>query len=240
MHVKNLQAGLILIAIAAAVVAPSQLMAMGDDDPLLGKFMVDRLEYQHTDGPGPLAVEIGAWLGRDLNKLWFKSDYERVHGDTEENEIQLLYSRAVTPFWDLQLGWRGDFRPEPKRHWLAFGAMGEAPYEIEMDAAVFAGESGRMGARLSAEYEYLFTQKWILSPEMEINFHSKDDAAVGVGSGLSDLELGLRLRYQISRQFAPYIGLNWQRKFGQTADYARDEDEATDDAQFVTGFRAWF
>lgn len=216
------------------------LMAMGEDDPLLGKFNIDRFERQHTDGSDPLAVEIDAWLGRDLNKLRWKSDYERVEGATEEHEIQLLFSRAVTPFWDVQAGWRGDLGPDPDRHWLVIGAQGLAPYMIEMDTALFAGESGRLGARISAEYEYLLTQKWVLSPELEMNFHSRSDEAMGVGSGLSDLELGLRLQYHISREFAPYVGFNWQRKMGSTADMARDDNEAVDNAQFVTGFRAWF
>ena len=115
-----------------------------------------------------------------------------------------------------------------------------APYLFEVDGGIFIGESGQVGARLEAEYEYLLTQRLILSPEIEVDFYSKDDEAVGIGSGLSDLELGLRLRYEIRREFAPYIGVNWTKQFGQTADFARDEGEDTSDVQFVAGIRAWF
>lgn len=234
-HINNL----IFLALVG-LMASGAVYAMGEDDPFLTYFQFDRFEKQFTDGSDPLVIEASAWLGRDLSKFWVKTDYERVNGRTEENEWQLLYGRAVAPFWDLQAGWRGDLGPGPNRQWLVLGASGTAPYEIETDAALFAGESGRLGARLSAEYEYMLTQRLVLSPEMELNVYSKDDEALGVGSGLSDLELGLRLRYHISREFAPYIGLNWQRKLGQTADFARDDGEDVDDAQFVTGFRAWF
>ncbi|MCU7858444.1 MAG: copper resistance protein B, partial [Candidatus Thiodiazotropha sp. (ex Lucinoma kastoroae)] len=114
------------------------------------------------------------------------------------------------------------------------------PYLFEVDARVFIGESGQIGARIDAEYEYMLTQKLILSPEIEMNLYSKDDEEVGIGSGLSDMELGLRLRYEVLREFAPYIGVNWTKIFGQTADFASDEGEDTSDVQIVLGIRAWF
>ncbi|MCW9023119.1 MAG: copper resistance protein B, partial [Gammaproteobacteria bacterium] len=184
--------------------------------------------------------EVDAWLGKDLNKLWFKSEGEYVDSKTEEAETQLLYSRAIAPFWDFQAGWRHDSKPVPKRDWLAVGFKGLAPYLFEVDATLFLGESDQVGARLQAEYEYMFTQKLVLSPEIEVNFHTKSDELVETGSGLSDMEVGLRLRYEIWREFAPYVGVNWWNKFGKTADYARDEGEKTSDVQFVAGIRAWF
>ncbi|MCB1727488.1 MAG: copper resistance protein B, partial [Gammaproteobacteria bacterium] len=153
---------------------------------------------------------------------------------------QALYSRAIAPYWDLQVGWRHDIRPKPDRDWLAIGFEGLAPYWFEVDAAAFIGEGGQVGARLEAEYEWMFTQRWVLSPELKVNLHTKNDEATGTGSGLSDTELGLRLRYEIRREFAPYIGVNWVKKYGNTADFARDEGEDTDDVQFVAGVRAWF
>ena len=216
------------------------VMASGEDDPLLYKVMIDKLEVRAADGPDPLLLDADAWIGYDLNKFWFKTEVEVVDGRTEEAEVQFLYSRAIAPFWDFQAGWRHDIKPQPKRDFLALGFKGLAPYLFEVDAGLFIGESGQVGARLDVEYEYLFTQKLILSPEIEMNFYSKDDEEVGIGSGLSDMELGVRLRYEITREFAPYIGVNWTKKFGQTADYARDEDEETSDVQFVVGFRAWF
>jgi copper resistance protein B len=210
------------------------------DDPLLYKVMIDKLEVREADGGNPLVWDADAWIGKDLHKFWFKTEGEHVDGEIEEAELQFLYSRAITPFWDFQVGWRTDIEPEPNRNWLALGFKGLAPYLFEADANLFVGESGQVGARLDAEYEYAFTQKLILSPEIEMNLHTKDDVDTGIGSGLSDMELGLRLRYEIRREFAPYIGVNWSKKFGRTADFARDEGEDTSDVQIVAGIRAWF
>jgi copper resistance protein B len=227
------------IAVTALVLS-SAVMAGEEDDPLIYKVMIDKLEVRSTDGPDPLVLDADAWIGYDLNKFWFKTEVEVVDGRSEEAEVQFLYSRAIAPFWDFQAGWRRDIRPEPERDYLALGFKGLAPYLFEVDAGLFLGESGQVGARLDAEYEYMFTQKLILSPEIEMNFYSEDDEEVGIGSGLSDMELGLRLRYEVKREFAPYIGVNWTKKFGQTADFARDEGEDTSDVQFVIGIRAWF
>ncbi|MEW8024992.1 MAG: copper resistance protein B [Candidatus Thiodiazotropha sp.] len=216
------------------------LFAGGKDDPLISKVMIDQLETRITDGPNPLVLEAEAWAGYDLHKFWFKTDVERVDGETEEAEVQLLYSRAIAPFWDFQVGWRRDIRPKPDRDHLALAFKGLAPYLFEVDAGLFIGESGRVNARLDAEYEYMLTQKWILAPELTLDLHSKDDDELGIGSGLSDMSLGLRLRYEIRREFAPYIGVNWSKKFGKTADFAEDEGEDTSDTQIVAGIRAWF
>ncbi|MCU7882664.1 MAG: copper resistance protein B [Candidatus Thiodiazotropha sp. (ex Lucinoma annulata)] len=216
------------------------VFAGGADDPLIYKVMVDKLEIRNTGGNDPLVLDADAWVGYDLNKFWFKTEVERVDGETEEAEVQFLYSRAVAPFWDVQAGWRRDIKPEPDRDFLALGVKGLAPYLFEVDTGVFIGESGQIGARIDAEYEYMLTQKLILSPEIEMNLYSKDDEEVGIGSGLSDMELGLRLRYEVLREFAPYIGVNWTKIFGQTADFASDEGEDTSDVQIVLGIRAWF
>jgi len=211
-----------------------------EDDPLIGKVMIDQFEKRYTEGSDPVVLEAQGWLGKDLHKLWIKIDAERVNGENEEVEVQALYSRAVLPFWDLQVGWRHDFRPVPNRDWAVVGVQGLAPYWFEIDAALFLGDSGRTALRFEAEYEVLFTQRLILTPELEINAFGKDDAETGVGSGLSDLELGLRLRYEIVREFAPYIGVNWTNKYGNTADFARATGGETSDVQFVLGVRAWF
>jgi copper resistance protein B len=218
----------------------STAMAGGADDPLLYKVMIDKLELRNTSGPNALVLDADAWVGYDLDKFWIKTEVERVSGNTEEAEVQFLYSRAIAPFWDFQAGWRHDIKPKPTRDYLALGFKGLSPYQFEVDAGLYIGESGQVNVRLNAEYEYLFTQKWILSPEIEVNIFSEDDAQLGIGSGLSDMELGLRLRYEVRREFAPYIGVNWTKKFGQTADFAKAGGDDASDVRIVAGLRIWF
>mgnify|MGYP003624503431 FL=1 len=211
-----------------------------EDDPLLGKVMIDQLEVRDADENNPVVLAAQGWLGKDLQKLWFKTDVERVDGETEEAELQALYSQAIAPYWDVQVGMRQDFQPTPSRTWAVIGLQGLAPYFFEIDTALFIGESGRTALRLEAEYELLFTQRLILTPEIEVNIYGQNDADIGIGSGLSDIEAGLRLRYEIRREFAPYIGVNWNKSFGDTADFARSAGEETDDLQWVIGVRVWF
>ncbi len=229
------------IALATtALLLPPWVLAAGEDDPLLYKVIVDQLEYRDADGPNPMAWAIDGWIGKDLDKLWIKTEGERINGATEELEVQTLYSRAIAPFWDLQAGWRHENRPTPNRDWVVIGFQGLAPYLFEVNTALFVGESGRTAARLEAEYEIMLTQRWVISPEIELNLQGKSDPERGLGSGLTDTALGLRLRYEIRRELAPYIGINWSKLYSNTADYARDEGEKTEGGQFVVGVRAWF
>lgn len=214
--------------------------AMGNDDPLLTMLKIDQLEITDISDNNDLAWDAQAWIGRDLNKFWIKTEGERSDSEIEEAELQLLYSKAIAPYWDTQIGWRHDTRPTPNRDWLVLGVQGVAPYFFETDIAVFIGEGGIVGLRTEWEYELLLTQKWVLTPEVEANFFSKNDSQVGLGSGLSDIEIGLRLRYEIRREFAPYIGIEWQKSFGDTADFAREEGERTSDTKWVAGIRLWF
>tara|TARA_R110002074_G_scaffold99392_1_gene214720 strand:+ start:23030 stop:23731 length:702 start_codon:yes stop_codon:yes gene_type:complete len=229
------------ILILIGLLISSMAIAAGrGDDPLLAKVMIDQFELRNTAGPDPVVLQGQAWIGKDLDKFWVKADAERVSGKTEELELQFLYSTAIAPYWDAQIGWRHDKLLGPKRDWLAFGFQGLAPYFFEIDAAVFIGEGGQTAIRFEAEYEILLTQKLILSPDFEVNLHGKDDVETGVGAGLSDVELGLRLRYEITREFAPYIGINWTSMYGKTADIAKLAGEDKTDTQFVVGVRAWF
>ena len=210
-----------------------------EDDPILTMFKVGGLEILDAEGSNPVTWEAEAWIGKDINKLWFKTEGERVNGETEEFELQALYSRAIDPYWDLQVGLRKDFKPKI-RNWAVAGFKGVAPYYFETDAAVFVGESGRTALRLKSEYELMLSQKLVLSPEIELNLYGKDDPELGIGSGLSNGSLGLRLRYEINRQFAPYIGVKYSSKFGKTADFARDEGEDVSDTKLLLGISAWF
>lgn len=214
--------------------------AGGKADPLLTSVYIDQLEVRDAEGDNPAVLEAQAWAGYDLDKLWLKVEAEHADGETGELELQALYSRAISRYWNFQAGLRHDFEPSPTRDWAVLGLQGLAPYFFEVDASLFIGESGQTGLRFEAEYELLFTQKLILSPEVEFNLYGRNDPDTGVGSGLSDLELGLRLRYEIRREIAPYIGINWEKKFGNSADFARDAGAHLEDTSLVAGIRVWF
>ena len=214
--------------------------AASADDPLLLMGVLDQFEWRDTVGDSTLSWEGQGWLGKDLRKLWFKTEGERSGGRIEEAELQFLYSKAIARYWDFQIGVRHDFEPSPSRTWLAIGVQGLAPYFFETDIAFFVGDYGRTALRIESEYELLLTQRLILTPDFEVNFYGSDDPITGIGSGLAEIEIGLRLRYEIRREFAPYIGVNWSRVFGNTADFARINGEVISDAQLVVGLRAWF
>jgi copper resistance protein B len=207
------------------------------DSLRFGKVAVDQLEWREGD---TLAWHGRAQYGGDLNRLVLKSEGERSGGGTHEAEAQLLYSRAIAPFWDLQLGWRHDFQPRPQRGWAALGIRGLAPYLFETEATLFIGESGRTALRLAAEYELLLTQRLILTPQLEANFHGEEDRDTATGSGLSDLEFGLRLRYEIRREFAPYLGVTWQRRYGDSAGFSTADGSEREETRVVAGLRFWF
>ena len=231
------------VAILAAAICLSvadDARADMEDDPLLLTVILDQLEMRDVGGDNTLSWDGQGWLGRDLHKIWFKTDGERTAGSTDEAELQFLYSKVIARYWDFQLGVRHDFKPSPSRSWAAIGFKGLAPYFFDIDAAAFIGESGRTALRFEAEYELLFTQRLILTPDIEINLYGQNDPDAGIGAGLSDLEAGLRLRYEIRREFAPYIGVNWSRLFGNTADFARIAGEKSSETQLVIGLRAWF
>jgi len=207
---------------------------------LFSSVMIDQLEIRGDNDGRLIVLEGQAWVGSDLNKFWMKADVESLSGDVEEFELQALYSRAVAPYWDLQLGLRQDVRPDAGRNWAVVGLQGLAPYFFETEAALFVSESGDTAMRLSTEYELLLTQQWVLSPEVEVSFYGQNDRATGTGSGLSDLRTGLRLRYEIRREFAPYIGINWNKAFGKSADFVAEAGGDDSSTQWVAGFKIWF
>jgi len=228
------------ILAAIGLLCTGTVRAEAADDPLLLMGVLDQFEWRDTSGDSTLSWDAQGWLGKDFRKLWIKTRGDRSDGNTEEAELQFLYSKAFARYWDLQIGVRQDFEPSPSRTWAAIGVQGLAPYFFETDIAFFVGESGRTALRFESEYELLLTQRLILTPDFEVNFYGKDDASIGVGSGLSDAEIGVRLRYEIRREFAPYVGLNWTKVFGNTADFARINGQDISDLQLVVGLRAWF
>jgi copper resistance protein B len=222
---------------AASEAAP----AVAHDDHMMGahysgKLLLDKLEVTDSDTQH---WDAQLYYGGDIHKLWLKSEGERDDSHTEQAEVQALYSRAISPFFDAQIGLRHDLQPHPTRDWLTIGLQGLAPYFFETEATLFVGDEGRSALRLKAEYDLLFTQRLILSPQIELNACGKDDPEPGLGSGVSDLEFGLRLRYEIRREFAPYIGVVWSHQFGDTADYTRANGGDTQDVQWVAGVKFW-
>jgi copper resistance protein B len=216
----------------------TELMAM-DDNASFGMVMLDQFEWRQIDGEHALGIEGDAWYGNDYHKAWFKAEGEIVAGDYE-GRTELLWDRVATRWFNLQTGIRQDLGEGPSRSWLAVGAQGLAPYWFEVEATAYVGDEGRTALRFSGEYELLLTQRWILQPEIDVDIFGKDDPRNGIGSGLSEAEVSLRLRYEIRREFAPYIGLVWSQRFGDTADIARAEGMRRDDLELAVGVRIWF
>jgi len=206
-------------------------------------WLLDRLEAWDADEEGTgMAWEAKGWLGSDLNRLWLRSEGERAGGTTESADVEVLYGRAIARWWDAVTGVRHDFGfgGGPSRTYAALGVIGLAPYKFEVKATAYVGESGQVGLGAEAEYETLFTNRLIGQWLVEGNAWSKDDPAVGIGSGLSTVEAGFRLRYEFHRQFAPYVGVVWERAYGGTADLRRAASGDVDDTRIVAGVRIWF
>jgi len=202
--------------------------------------LVNRLEHwdgQHGTGQ---AWEASGWVGGNINRLWLRSEGERGDGRTESANLEMMYGRSVSPWWDVLVGVKQDFRPADSRTWAAFGIQGLAPYKFETSATAYIGEGGQFAATVEVEYELLLTNRLILQPLVEATFSAKDEPAYGNGSGLNKVEAGLRLRYEFSRRFAPYIGISHERLFGDTADYHEAAGERARDTRWVAGVRVWF
>ena len=210
------------------------------DEHNFGSLLVDRFESARTSDNSFTTYELQGWFGRDYDRAVFKAEGEVDGGKLHDARTELLWGHAVAAYWDTQLGVRHDSGLKPERKWLAFGVQGLAPYWFEIDATAYVGEQGRTALRFDVEYELLLTQKLILQPRLEANFYGKSDVARERGSGLSDATLGLRLRYEIRREFAPYIGIERSNKYGGSADFARAEGQRTSESRVVAGLRFWF
>lgn len=215
-------------------------MMQMDDTARTSKVLFDQLEWRNTAEGNAAMWDAEGWYGGGRNKVWLRSEGERVGGRTQNARADLLWDHPFARWWSVQAGGREDFGTGPPRTWAAIGVQGLAPYWFNTEATFYVGEQGRTAVRLKTEYELLFTQRLILQPEAEANLYGKSDPARQLGSGLSDLEIGLRLRYELRREFAPYVGVVWSRQFGGTADRVRASGGDVSDVQFVAGLRAWF
>ncbi|MBB3103276.1 copper resistance protein B [Azomonas macrocytogenes] len=202
-------------------------------------FLFEKLEYQDADDGSALNWDAQGWIGGDVDRLVLRSQGERSNGLTEQAEIHAMWGHALNNNWDLVGGVRHDFKPESAQTWAALGAQGTF-YNIDIEATGYYGENGQTSARFEATYDLLLTNRLILQPTTEINVYGRNDESRGVGAGLSEIEAGLRLRYEFVRQFAPYIGVNWSRSYDGTANMLREEGEAVEEWRFVAGIRLWF
>jgi copper resistance protein B len=204
-------------------------------------FMVlsDQLEWRGARNGG-LSWENRTWIGGDVNRFWLRTEGEADNGRVENAFGTALYGRGFARWWDVVAGVRQDVRPGPAQTWLALGVQGLAPYWFEVEATGYVGAGGRTHMRLEVEYELLLTNRLILQPLIEAEVYGKADPARGRGAGLTTLETGLRLRYELRRELAPYVGLTWERKYFGTADFARAAGEDVGGTRLVFGLRTWF
>ncbi len=236
----------------AAFLTPAQAFAQQanwpipiHDDQIRWFLFLEQVEFASTSDTNAAVWDVQAWIGGDYNRLWFKSEGDRTdRAGAGEFEVQALYSRLIASYWDFQVGVRYDRQlgsgPNFQRVHLVVGFEGLAPYWFEMEPVLFISEDGDVSARVEASYDLLLTQRLILQPEVEINLAASTVEEWGVGSGLNDLSLDLRLRYEIRRQFAPYLGVSWFQRFGETADLARSEGERVAGVTILGGVRVWF
>ena len=205
------------------------------------RILIDQLETRIQNGRDGYGWDAQGWYGGAIDRLWIKTEGEGEFGERPERaEAQALWSRALNPWFNLQAGVRYDFRPDPERGYLVLGIEGLAPYWFEVDGALFLSDRGDLSARFEGEYDLRITQRLILQPRMELDFALQDDPAIGVGSGLSSTEAGLRLRYEIVPEFAPYVGVQYGRAFGDTARFRRAAGEDVGGWSLLLGVRTWF
>lgn len=211
------------------------------DNQIYSHLLFDQLEGR-TNGPDTeLRWDGEGWSGTDFNRLWIKSEgFYNEHGQVEDGDHEVLYDRPVTRYFDLQGGLRYDLDSGPQRFWGAFGFEGLAPEFFNLQATGYARDAGHFAARIEGSYDLRLLQLLVAQPECELNFYSKKDPSRGIGTGLSEIDTGLRIRYELSRKFAPYVGIAYNQKFGETADFTQEEGEIVRDLRFVFGVRVWY
>ncbi|NNC66008.1 MAG: copper resistance protein B [Gammaproteobacteria bacterium] len=227
-----------LLWLSSAALAQDGIQLM--DKNVFYMLDVEELELTTFGDSHDYAWDADFWAGTDLNRLWIKTKGEAAAGGNDHSELQILYSRAIAPFWNLQAGVRHEFEPKPEQNAAVLAVEGLAPYGFEVEAELLFADGGPTTLRLRTNYELLLTQRLILTPEAELTAYSGSDALRGTGSGLGRIEIGLRLRYEYRREFAPYIGLYWVRLHGETGDLAVLGGHNADDLELVAGLRFWY
>ena len=217
----------------------AEVMAM-DDRARYSKVTFDELDWRDTEDGSVGEWDVTAWYGGDYNKLWLESAGDYRSGEVEDARVELLWDRIFSRWFSVQAGARQDSGEVPSRTWAAIGVQGLVPYFVETELTAYIAEGGRTALAVSAEHDLLLTQRLVLRSQAELDFYGKEDPRRGIGSGLADIELALRLRYEIRRELAPYLGLAWVGRFGESADLARAAGEGESDLQLLLGIRIWF
>lgn len=202
--------------------------------------LFDQLEWQTGGGADAFSWDTKGWIGQDRHRFWFRTEGDRADGRTEQAQVNLLYGRAIARWWDVTAGVRLDTLPDTPRTALALGVQGLAPYWFEVEASAYVEPSGRTHVRFETEYDLLITNRLVLQPLVEFEVYGRADRERLIGTGLSTGELGFRLRYEFRREFAPYVGVVWTRRFFGSADLARDAGEDVAGTRFAVGLRTWF
>jgi copper resistance protein B len=214
------------------------------DDETYVLALLELAEYRRDEETNPFAWELVGWIGGDYQRIWFKSEGAAATTETEiEGDVEILYGRLITPWWDLQVGVRGELQvddmDERARVFAALGVEGLAPGYFDIDATVFVSHEGDVSARATATVSSYVTQRLIAEPRVELEAAVQEVEDFGVGNGLTTIELGLRLRYEIRREIAPYLGVHWERALFETADLARAAGEDASVVSAVAGLRIW-
>lgn len=225
--------------IAGAVIVAAALPAFAaEGDPIYNYTLIEA-DLAEVDDETVGAWDAQGWVGGDYNRFWWKSEGEFADGDFEKAEVQALYSRNISKFWDAQIGVRYDLEPKGETYGV-IGVQGLAPYFFEVDAAAFVSSTGDVSARFEATGELLFTQRLILEPGIALDFFAQDDPSRQIGSGLATAEYSAQMRYEITREFAPYLELAYAKAYGDTADFQRAETGSDADTIFKVGIRTMF
>ncbi|MDN4571717.1 copper resistance protein B [Pandoraea sp. XJJ-1] len=203
-------------------------------------FLFDNLEWQKSQGGNVLNWNGSGWIGGDIDRLWLRTEGKRAGGKLGDAEVQALWGHSISPWWDVVAGVRHNFKPGTSQTWGALGIQGLALYNFEAQATAFVGQRGQTAVRLEGTYDFLITNRLILQPSLEVNMYGKNDAAREQGAGVANSSLGLRLRYEVDRQLAPYIGVTWERSYGNTARILEQEGGRRNEVLFLAGVRAWF
>ena len=216
------------------------------DSPIETFTFTPKAEFRTGDQPDAFVLDAEGWIGGDYQRFWWKTDGEQETEGAKAGEIELqgLYSRLISPFWDFQAGVRVDrhYRGPARRTtgYFVIGLEGLAPYWFEVEPTLFVSDKGKVSARFTATYDQLITQRWVIQPRIDLNAAFQDDPQRNVAAGFNDVEFGLRLRYDLNRQFSPYVGVTWRRVLSGTAGLARRSGEDISTTSAVFGLRIWF